>query len=115
MSEVNLETKITKILLEIGITANIRGFFYMREAIIMAVNDLDILNYVTKKLYTSIAIKYNTTPSRVERAIRHAIKAAWNRGNIEAFDSLSGCENYNHNGKPTNRELIALIADKLRL
>lgn len=111
----NLETKVTNILHEIGVPAHIRGYHYMREAIIMSVNDMDVLNYITKELYPSIAKKCNTTPSRVERAIRHAIEVAWNRGKIEAIDTLFGYTINNHKGKPTNSEFIALIADRLRL
>jgi len=113
--EVNLETRITGILHEIGVPAHIRGYHYMREAIMMAVDDLDILNYITKELYPTIARKCNTTPSRVERAIRHAIEVAWNRGKVEVIDSLFGYTINNHKGKPTNSEFIALIADRLRL
>lgn len=111
----NLETKVTNMLHEIGVPAHIRGYNYMREAIIMAVNDMDILNYITKELYPSIAKKCNTTPSRVERAIRHAIEVAWNRGKIDAIDNLFGYTINTHKGKPTNSEFIALIADQLRL
>jgi len=111
----DLETKVTNILHEIGVPAHIRGYHYMREAIIMSVNDMDVLNYITKELYPSIAKKCNTTPSRVERAIRHAIEVAWNRGKVDAIDSLFGYTVNNHKGKPTNSEFIALIADRLRL
>lgn len=111
----DLETKVTNILHEIGVPAHIRGYHYMREAIIMSVNDMDVLNYITKELYPSIAKKCNTTPSRVERAIRHAIEVAWNRGKIDAIDALFGYTINNHKGKPTNSEFIALIADRLRL
>jgi len=111
----DLETKVTNILHEIGVPANIRGYHYMREAIIMSVNDMDVLNYITKELYPSIAKKCNTTPSRVERAIRHAIEVAWNRGKVDAINALFGYTVNNHKGKPTNSEFIALIADKLRL
>lgn len=114
-SAYDLETKVTNILHEIGVPAHIRGYHYMREAIIMSVNDMDVLNYITKELYPSIAKKCNTTPSRVERAIRHAIEVAWNRGKIEAIDTLFGYTINNHKGKPTNSEFIALIADRLRL
>lgn len=114
-SSYNLEAKVTNILHEIGVPAHIRGYHYMREAIIMSVNDMDVLNYITKELYPSIAKKCNTTPSRVERAIRHAIEVAWNRGKIEAIDTLFGYTINNHKGKPTNSEFIALIADRLRL
>ena len=111
----DLETRVTNILHEIGVPAHIRGYHYMREAIIMSVNDMDVLNYITKELYPSIAKKCNTTPSRVERAIRHAIEVAWNRGKIDAIDALFGYTINNHKGKPTNSEFIALIADRLRL
>lgn len=114
-SAYNLEAKVTNILHEIGVPAHIRGYHYMREAIIMSVNDMDVLNYITKELYPSIAKKCDTTPSRVERAIRHAIEVAWNRGKIDAIDELFGYTINNHKGKPTNSEFIALIADRLRL
>lgn len=112
---INLETKVTNVLHEIGVPAHIRGYHYMREAIIMAVNDVDVLNYITKELYPSIAKKCNTTPSRVERAIRHAIEVAWSRGKVDAIDNLFGYTVNTHKGKPTNSEFIALIADRLRL
>ena len=111
----DLETRVTNILHEIGVPAHIRGYHYMREAIIMSVNDMDVLNYITKELYPSIAKKCNTTPSRVERAIRHAIEVAWNRGKVDAIDALFGYTINNHKGKPTNSEFIALIAVRLRL
>ncbi len=114
-SHVDLETRVTNILHEIGVPAHIRGYHYMREAIIMAINDIDVLNYITKELYPSIAKKCNTTPSRVERAIRHAIEVAWSRGKVDAIDNLFGYTVNNHKGKPTNSEFIALIADRLRL
>lgn len=112
---VDLETRVTNILHEIGVPAHIRGYHYMREAIMMSVNDMDVLNYITKELYPSIAKKCNTTPSRVERAIRHAIEVAWNRGKVEVIHELFGYTVNNHKGKPTNSEFIALIADRLRL
>jgi two-component system response regulator (stage 0 sporulation protein A) len=112
---VNLETKVTGILHEIGVPAHIRGYHYMREAIMMAVEDIDVLNYITKELYPTIAKKCNTTSSRVERAIRHAIEVAWSRGKVDVIDSLFGYTINNHKGKPTNSEFIALIADRLRL
>lgn len=112
---VNLEAKVTGILHEIGVPAHIRGYHYMREAIIMAVEDIDVLNYITKELYPTIAKKCNTTPSRVERAIRHAIEVAWSRGKVDVIDSMFGYTINNHKGKPTNSEFIALIADRLRL
>lgn len=114
-TEIDLETRVTNILHEIGVPAHIRGYHYMREAIIMAIGDIDVLNYITKELYPSIAKKCNTTPSRVERAIRHAIEVAWSRGRIDAIDNLFGYTINNHKGKPTNSEFIALIADRLRL
>ncbi|WP_250278050.1 sporulation transcription factor Spo0A [[Clostridium] colinum] len=114
-NSLDLETRVTNILHEIGVPAHIRGYHYMREAIIMAIGDIDVLNYITKELYPSIAKKCNTTPSRVERAIRHAIEVAWSRGRIDAIDSLFGYTINNHKGKPTNSEFIALIADRLRL
>ena len=112
---INLETKVTGILHEIGVPAHIRGYHYMREAIIMSVEDLDVLNYITKELYPTIAKKCNTTPSRVERAIRHAIEVAWSRGKVDVIDKMFGYTINNHKGKPTNSEFIALIADRLRL
>lgn len=111
----DLETRVTNILHEIGVPAHIRGYHYMREAILMAIDDIDVLNYITKELYPSIAKKCNTTPSRVERAIRHAIEVAWSRGKVDAIDSLFGYTVSTHKGKPTNSEFIALIADRLRL
>jgi two-component system response regulator (stage 0 sporulation protein A) len=112
---VNLESRVTNILHEIGVPAHIRGYHYMREAIMMAVEDIDVLNYITKELYPSIAKKCGTTPSRVERAIRHAIEVAWSRGKVDIIDSMFGYTINNHKGKPTNSEFIALIADRLRL
>jgi len=111
----NLEERVTNILHEIGVPAHIRGYNYMREAIVLAVNDIEVLNYITKELYPAIAKRCGTTPSRVERAIRHAIEVAWSRGKIDAIDSLFGYTVNNHKGKPTNSEFIALIADRLRL
>lgn len=114
-SDIDLETRVTNILHEVGVPAHIRGYHYMREAIIMAINDIEVLNYITKELYPAIAKKCNTTPSRVERAIRHAIEVAWSRGKVDAIDSLFGYTVSNNKGKPTNSEFIALIADRLRL
>ncbi|MDE6182123.1 MAG: sporulation transcription factor Spo0A [Eubacteriales bacterium] len=114
-TSLDLETKVTSILHEIGVPAHIRGYHYMREAIIMAIGDIDVLNYITKELYPSIAKKCNTTPSRVERAIRHAIEVAWSRGRVDIIDNFFGYTINNHKGKPTNSEFIALIADRLRL
>ena len=114
-SEYDLEAKVTNILHEIGVPAHIRGYHYMRETILMAINDIDVLNYITKELYPTIAKKCGTTPSRVERAIRHAIEVAWSRGKVDAIDNLFGYTINSHKGKPTNSEFIALIADRLRL
>ena len=112
---VDLETEITNIIHEIGVPAHIKGYMYLREAITMVVNDMELLSAVTKELYPSIAKKYNTTASRVERAIRHAIEVAWGRGQIEAINKLFGYTVHNDKGKPTNSEFIAIIVDKLRL
>ena len=112
---IDLETEITNIIHEIGVPAHIKGYMYLREAITMVVNDMELLSAVTKELYPSIAKKYNTTASRVERAIRHAIEVAWGRGQIEAINKLFGYTVHNDKGKPTNSEFIAIIADKLRL
>ena len=109
---VDLETEITNIIHEIGVPAHIKGYMYLREAITMVVNDMELLSAVTKELYPSIAKKYNTTASRVERAIRHAIEVAWGRGQIEAINKLFGYTIHNEKGKPTNSEFIAIIADK---
>ena len=111
----NLETKITKIIHEIGVPAHIKGYLYLREAIALVINDMDYLGAITKELYPHVADKFNTTPSRVERAIRHAIEVAWTRGNVDTINRLFGYTVDNNKGKPTNSEFIALIADKLRL
>ncbi len=111
----DLEIEITNIIHEIGIPAHIKGYFYLREAIYMVINDVELLSAVTKVLYPSIANKFNTTPSRVERAIRHAIEVAWNRGCIDTINDLFGYTIPRDKGKPTNSEFIAMIADKLRM
>ncbi len=111
----NLETEVTSVIHEIGVPAHIKGYQYLRDAIIMVINDMDVLNSITKQLYPSIAKQYNTTPSRVERAIRHAIEVAWSRGKMDTIDKLFGYTVNNGKGKPTNSEFIALIADRLRL
>ncbi|WP_132280752.1 sporulation transcription factor Spo0A [Natranaerovirga hydrolytica] len=111
----NLETEVTSIIHEIGVPAHIKGYQYLRDAIIMSINDMEILNSITKLLYPSIAKRHNTTPSRVERAIRHAIEVAWSRGKMDTIDKLFGYTINNGKGKPTNSEFIALISDKLRL
>lgn len=113
--ERDMESKITKIIQEIGVPAHIKGYLYLREAITMVINDMDYLGAVTKELYPAVADNFNTTPSRVERAIRHAIEVAWNRGSIENIDRIFSYTVHNNKGKPTNSEFIALVADKLRL
>ncbi len=115
LSALGLEKEVTNVIHEIGIPAHIKGYQYLREAITMSINDMDILNSITKQLYPNIAKKYNTTPSRVERAIRHAIEVAWSRGKMDTIDKLFGYTINNGKGKPTNSEFIALIADRLRL
>lgn len=109
------ESKVTNIIHEIGVPAHIKGYQYLREAIIMSVNDIEMLNSITKILYPTIAKKYQTTASRVERAIRHAIEVAWSRGKMDTIDELFGYTINNGKGKPTNSEFIALIADRIRL
>ncbi len=111
----NIESDVTEIIRDIGIPANIKGYQYIREGIIMAVNDVNMLNYITKLLYPTIAKKYKTTSSSVERAIRHAIEVAWNRGQIDVINDIFGYTVNAGKGKPTNSEFIALIADKLRI
>lgn len=111
----NLEGSITSIIHEIGVPAHIKGYLYLREAITMVYNDIELLGSITKVLYPDIAKKYNTTASRVERAIRHAIEVAWSRGNIDSISSLFGYTVSMSKAKPTNSEFIAMVADKLRL
>lgn len=111
----NLEALVTNVIHEIGVPAHIKGYQYLREAIMMVINDIDVINQITKQLYPEIAEKYRTTPSRVERAIRHAIEVAWTRGKNEAVESIFGYTVSAAKGKPTNSEFIAMIADKLRL
>ena len=106
---------ITDIIHQIGVPAHIKGYHYLREAIMMAVDDIDIMNSVTKCLYPSVAKKHGTTSSRVERAIRHAIEVAWDRGDVDVLNSYFGYTIHSGKGKPTNSEFIALIADKLRV
>ena len=113
--EDNLEALVTNVIHEVGVPAHIKGYQYLREAIMMVVNDIDVINQITKSLYPKIASKYNTTPSRVERAIRHAIEVAWGRGEQKAVESIFGYTISASKGKPTNSEFIAMIADKLRL
>ncbi len=111
----SLEKDVTDMIHEIGVPAHIKGYQYLREAIIMAVEDIEMLNSITKVLYPTIAKSFQTTPSRVERAIRHAIEVAWSRGRMETLDALFGYTINTGKGKPTNSEFIALIADKIRL
>ena len=113
--ENNLESDVTNIIHEIGVPAHIKGYQYLRDAIMMSVNDGEMLNSITKLLYPSIAKRHKTTPSRVERAIRHAIEVAWSRGKMDTIDELFGYTVSNGKGKPTNSEFVALIADKIRL
>lgn len=113
--QMNLESDVTDIIHEIGVPAHIKGYQYLREAIVMSVVDIEMLNAITKILYPSISKKFQTTPSRVERAIRHAIEVAWSRGKMDTIDALFGYTIHNGKGKPTNSEFIALIADKIRL
>lgn len=110
-----LESAITNIIHEIGVPAHIKGYVYLREAITMVVNNMELLSAITKELYPSISRKFNTTPSRVERAIRHAIEVAWGRGRVDVINNLFGYTIHNVKGKPTNSEFIAMIADKLRI
>ena len=114
-TEDNLEALVTNVIHEVGVPAHIKGYQYLREAIIMVVNDIDVINQITKSLYPKIADKYTTTPSRVERAIRHAIEVAWGRGQQDVVENIFGYTISASKGKPTNSEFIAMIADKLRL
>ena len=111
----NLETLITSIIHEIGVPAHIKGYQYLREAILIAVDDMDVINAVTKVLYPEVAKRYGTTASRVERAIRHAIEVAWDRGDLETLQKYFGYTVSNAKGRPTNSEFIAMIADRLQL
>lgn len=111
----SIETLVTGIIHEIGVPAHIKGYQYLREAIIIAVEDMDVINAITKVLYPQVAKTFQTTPSRVERAIRHAIEVAWDRGDLDTLQRFFGYTVSNTKGKPTNSEFIALIADKLQL
>ncbi len=115
MDPTNIESMVTGIIHEIGVPAHIKGYQYLREAIIIAVNDMDVINAITKVLYPQVAKTFQTTPSRVERAIRHAIEVAWDRGDLDTLQRFFGYTVSNTKGKPTNSEFIALIADKLQL
>ena len=114
-SEPSLEIQVTEILHQIGVPAHIKGYHYLRDSIIMAIETPDIINAVTKQLYPSVAKQYDTTASRVERAIRHAIEVAWDRGDVDILNSYFGYTIHNTRGKPTNSEFIAMISDRLRL
>ena len=111
----HLDVEVTNIIHEIGIPAHIKGYLYLREAIMMVIHRVDLLSGVTKELYPSIATKYHTTPSRVERAIRHAIEVAWSRGNVDVINNIFGHTVNRERGKPTNSEFIAMVADRLRI
>jgi two-component system response regulator (stage 0 sporulation protein A) len=113
--EGDLEAQVTKIIHQIGVPAHIKGYQYLRTAIIMAINDTEVINSVTKVLYPTVAKQYGTTSSRVERAIRHAIEVAWDRGDVDTLNSYFGYTIQDQRGKPTNSEFIAMIADNLRL
>ncbi len=115
LHKVSLEEKISKIFINVGIPPHIKGYGFLREGVMMAVEDPAIMNNITKKLYPSIGEKYNTTASKVERAIRHAIEVAWNRGRIESINNILGVRAYIGAEKPTNGEFIALVADKMLL
>lgn len=115
VSKSTLEEAVTEMIHDVGVPAHIKGYQYLREAIIMSVLDMDMLNSVTKVLYPEVAKKYQTTPSRVERAIRHAIEVAWSRGKVETIEEMFGYTVSVGKGKPTNSEFIALITDKIRM
>ena len=111
----NLEMQVTEIIHQIGVPAHIKGYQYLRDAILMAIEDDEIINAVTKRLYPAVAKRHATTSSRVERAIRHAIEVAWDRGDVDVLNSYFGYTIHNSRGKPTNSEFIAMISDKFRL
>ena len=114
-AEPDIETMVTNVIHEIGVPAHIKGYQYLREAIIIAVGDMEVINAITKVLYPQVAKTFSTTPSRVERAIRHAIEVAWDRGDLDTLQRFFGYTVSNTKGKPTNSEFIALIADRLQL
>jgi two-component system response regulator (stage 0 sporulation protein A) len=114
-SPIELEVQVTKVIHQIGVPAHIKGYHYLRDSIVMAINQPDIINSVTKQLYPMVAKKSNTTASRVERAIRHAIEVAWDRGDVDTLNYYFGYTIHNGRGKPTNSEFIAMISDNLRL
>ena len=110
-----IEVRVTNLIHDVGVPAHIKGYQYLREAIIMSVENEEVINAVTKTLYPTLAKSFKTTPSRVERAIRHAIEVAWNRGQIEVHDKIFGYTVNSNKGKPTNSEFIAMLADLLRM
>ena len=114
-AEQSLEMQVTEIIHQIGVPAHIKGYQYLRDSILMAIEDGGIINAVTKRLYPAVAKKHDTTSSRVERAIRHAIEVAWDRGDVDVLNSYFGYTIHNSRGKPTNSEFIAMISDKFRL
>ena len=114
-SQQSIEAMVTNIIHEIGVPAHIKGYQYLREAIMIAVDDMDVINAITKVLYPQVAKAFQTTPSRVERAIRHAIEVAWDRGDLDTLQRFFGYTVSNTKGKPTNSEFIAMIADRLVL
>ena len=111
----SLQRRVTAVIHEVGVPAHIKGYQYVREAIVIAVQDIEVINAVTKELYPEVARRFSTTPSRVERAVRHAIEVAWDRGDLETLQRYFGYTVSNTKGKPTNSEFIAMIADKIRL
>lgn len=111
----SIESRITQIMRDVGVPAHIKGYQYMRDAVLLVIEDLELISSVTKRLYPELARRYKTTPSRVERAIRHAIEVAWTRGQVETIHDLFGYTINTKKGKPTNSEFIAMVADKLRL
>lgn len=113
--EPDFEMLVTEIIHQIGVPAHIKGYTYLRDAIVLAVKDQNIINFITKELYPTVARAHGTTSSRVERAIRHAIEVAWDRGDVDVLNAYFGYTILNSRGKPTNSEFIAMIADKLRL
>ena len=115
LSQNDLEVLVTEILHQVGVPAHIKGYHYLREAILLSIFHDDMMNSVTKQLYPGVAKKFSTTASRVERAIRHAIEVAWDRGDLDVLNSYFGFTIQNERGKPTNSEFIAMISDKLRL
>lgn len=111
----NLNISVTNMIHEMGVPAHLKGYHYLRDAILMVIKDINLLGAVTKELYPRIGVKFQTTPSRVERAIRHAIELAWDRGNVEMMTNFFGYTINLERGKPTNSEFIAMVADKLRI